>query len=171
MILRLKKRLICNVFIFFIFTSTSVFAYVEPYLTIIDELSFGELTGFSGTCSLDYQTKELSHVSGTLCPFSDGRKGTPGKFFLFGNPNTQISIRIKNKPNTGDGFSYTPSGVYSVSGFSDVAIISNTFQLVNTGNSGLIIINLGGTFTSAVQQSFNSTFDLVIEDAIQFIEQ
>lgn len=151
--------------------SSGVAYAIEPYLSVVEEMSFGELTGFNGSCFMDYSTKEVSYLSGSLCPFSETRYGTPGKYFLFGDPNAVIRIRVNDKVNTGDGVTYSPAGSYSVNGEPDVVINANTYQLITIRSQGFIVINLGGTMTNYKQQNFNSTYNLTMENAIQFTEQ
>jgi hypothetical protein len=150
--------------------SLSSFAAITPYITLVDNLSFGEILGLPGSCYLAHDTKEVIDSAGSLCPAQESEGGTPGKFILYANANKQVNIKIKNKINDGDGLSFTADGVYSVSGLPDITILPNQFQLIDTGSTGIIIITIGGTLTSSIQQNFSSSYNLNVIDGIEFFE-
>lgn len=161
-----KKLIFCIILCCF---NVPGFAAVA-YITEVNKVDFGELLGLAGSCHLDHSTKVVTDVGGSLCPFTTPPLGEPGKYFIVADPFKQISIRIKNRPNTGDGLTYVPDGVYEVFGLADTAIISNQFQVIDSGATGVINIKLGGTLTSATSQSFNSVFSVVVTEGITFNE-
>lgn len=152
------------------FNSVSAYADITPYRVVVNELSFGEIFGFPGSCTLDYSTNVVTNNSGFLC--AEGlRFGVPGKIVIYGNPNKVMSIRLRNKINDGDGLAFSASGVFNVSGLPDTILIADNPQLINTGSTGNIVINFGGTLTNTTQQNFSQAFELIIEDALEFTEQ
>jgi hypothetical protein len=151
------------------YASTS-FAQELPYINEVQKLEFGELMGFTGSCSLAYDTKVLSDNGGSLCPFSKVRYGEPGQYFIVANFNTDVEIRIASRNNDGDGIAYTPSGVYRVHGESDIAIIADSNQTVSSGTTGVITILLGGTLTVSSIKALGSTFNVTLEQGITFNE-
>ncbi|MGJ8691249.1 MAG: hypothetical protein ACSHW0_02065 [Thalassotalea sp.] len=152
--------------------SLNIKAYaITPYHSVVREVSFGAIFGFPGVCTLDYLTSRVNNVSGSLCDHAGINFGTTGKIIIYGNPNTQISIRLKSKPNDGDGLTYSASGLYSVNGLPDVVIIADSPQLIDTGSTGNITITLGGTLTSTIQQSFGASYELTIVEGLEYTEQ
>ncbi len=148
--------------------SSQSWAEEEPRVNKSQILDFGELLGLPGSCHLDVATKELTDFGGNLCPFSDQRYGEPARYIVVADPGSQIEFRIISYSNLIEGLSYTPEGVYEVSGLPDVPIIINQFQTIDGGATGIIHIVIGGTLTTSSAQSFNSSFLIEIEDGISF---
>jgi hypothetical protein len=140
----------------------------RPFATEFEVLSFGTLLGLPGMCYLDVNTKELIDMGGHLCPFSEQVFGVPGRYTIEADPDVQIQIRIVNLARQSNGVSYRVAGIFRVVGLPDVDIMDNSFQTIDSGNTGIITILLGGTLTTADRLSFNSTFELPIEDWINF---
>lgn len=140
----------------------------KPYLITSQILEFGELLGLIGTCHLDFDTKELSDMGGRLCPFSYQRYGEPARYTVVAEPGSQIEFRMIGLFSTSEGLSYEPEGVYVVNDLPDVPIQVEKFQTIDSGDTGIINIHIGGTLTTLRAQSFNSTFIIQIEDGISF---
>lgn len=153
-----------------VLVSSQLLCQEKPYLTKSKELDFGELLGFTGSCHLDFITKELTDNGGSLCPFSDQRYGEPAHYIIVANPGSQVEFRIISYSNPTEGLSYIPEGIYEVNGLPDVTIVANQFQTIDSGDTGVISIFIGGTLSTSRAQSFNSSFLIEIEDGISFNE-
>jgi hypothetical protein len=136
----------------------------------MQELEFGELMGFTGSCILAYDTKILSDNGGSLCPFPNVRYGEPGEYLIVANFNTDLEIMIVSRPSDGDGISYTPAGIYRVHGEADTAIIADQNQTISSGTTGVITIILGGTLTLTSNKAFASLYTVTTEQGIIFNE-
>ena len=136
----------------------------------VNNIDFGEILGLSGSCDLDWDTKITSDAGGQLCPSTNVNYGEPGKYVIVADPYTQFSIRIKNRINPGDGLSFYPDGVYRVFGESDINILQNQFQTVDSGATGVITIIIGGTLISAIDQNFNTPYNINISQGITYNE-
>ncbi|WP_293751305.1 hypothetical protein [uncultured Paraglaciecola sp.] len=149
----------------------SAFAQEErPFFNEVQPIDFGELLGLAGTCILNYDSGLITDGGGSLCPFPNTRFGDPGRYQIVATPFTNVQIMVDRRPNTGDGISYTPAGIYQVFGESDTPIIADLNQTIYSGSTGVITIFLGGTLVSSVAQSFNSSFSISIVDGITFNE-
>jgi hypothetical protein len=142
----------------------------RPYINLLQQLEFGELMGFTGSCSLDYDTKIVSDNGGSLCPFSNVRYGEPGRYQIVANFNTDVEIVIASRASDGDGILYTPTGIYKVHGVDDIAISANTNQTISSGTTGVITIILGGTLSLTSNKALGSTYTVDIEQGIIFNE-
>ena len=142
----------------------------EPVISILQELEFGELMGFTGSCSLDYDTKIVSDNGGSLCPFSDVRYGEPGQYLVTVDVNVDVEIVIASRVSDGDGIFYTPTGVYRVFGEDDIPIIADQNQTVASGTTGVITIILGGTLTLTSNKALGSSYTVDIAQGIIFNE-
>jgi hypothetical protein len=142
----------------------------EPQLNIINDIDFGEVFGMSGICHLDASTNAVTDGGGGLCQSSDPQTGEPGTYIIVGNPNTSINVQIKIRPNTDDGFTFTPDGMFEVFGQPDIPIIANQNHVVPTGDSGVITIKLGGTLNAVFDQNFNSSYSIELINGIIFNE-
>jgi hypothetical protein len=140
----------------------------KPYLITSQILDFGELLGLTGTCHLDFDTKELTDMGGNLCPFNYQSYGEPARYIVVTDPGSQVEFRMVGLFSTSEGLSYVPEGVYVVSDLPDVPILVNQFQTIDSGDTGIINIHIGGTLTTLSAQSFNSNFLIYIEDGISF---
>jgi hypothetical protein len=161
------------ILIFYVYLAGTYSAYAQverPFFNEVQEIDFGELLGLTGTCLLDHDSGLITDGGGSLCPFPNDRYGTPGKYQIVATPNTNVEILIDRRPNSGDGISYTPSGIFQVFGESDTNITAEITQTINSGSTGVITILLGGTLVASVPQSFNSSFSISIEDGITFNE-
>lgn len=152
----------------YVFTASQLLA--EPTLNAIQKIDFGELLGMFGTCHLAYDTKILTDQGGGLCPFADVRYGEPGKYLIIATPNSTVRIRIEDRPNSGDGITFTPEGVYQVFEQPDVPIVVKSSQDIYSGDTGVITILMGGTLTTTIDQDFNKTFNISIINGITFDE-
>lgn len=166
---KLFKNLSISV-VFLMFVNKPSFATITPYHSVTQTVSFGEIFGFPGVCTLDYFTQRVESVSGSLCEHASINFGRPGKIVIYGNPNTQMNIRLSNKINEGDGISYSALGIYSVQGLADVVIIPDSTQTIDTGSTGNIVIHIGGTLTNTEQQSFSVNYEYTIVDFLEYTE-
>ncbi|WP_158769196.1 hypothetical protein [Paraglaciecola sp. L1A13] len=141
-----------------------------PYLNTVQQLEFGELMGFTGSCSLDYDSKILTDNGGSLCPFSGVRYGEPGKYLIVANFNADVEVQITSHTANGDGILYTPSGIFRVHGEPDIPIIADQKQTISSGTTGVITILLGGTLTLTANKAFDTTFTVTTEQGIIFNE-
>lgn len=139
-----------------------------PYLIISQKLDFGELLGLTGTCHLDAETKEVTDLGGSFCPFIYQRYAEPAHYIIVADPGSQVEFRINTYSNLSNGLNYIPEGIYKVSGLSDVPMLINQFQTINSGSTGVINIRMGGTLTTSRAQSFNTNFLIEIVDGISF---
>jgi hypothetical protein len=144
---------------------------MTPTLSIVKEISFGEIFGKSGICNLDYDTKVVSDLGGGLCPSFETKLGVPGQYIITGNSGTSLVIHIKSRPDSGDGLTFTPSGIFEVYGQADIPILTNQDQVVPTGDTGVVTIRLGGTLRAIFDQSFNDSISIEMIEGITFNEQ
>lgn len=133
-----------------------IVAFSAPYLSALDDISFGELLGKNGSCELDATTNIIGNHTGSLCLYN--KTGTPGRYLIVSSPDKIIRIRINTKTNSGDGITFIPSGVYRVTGEVDVAIVANQYQNIDTGTTGILEIKLGGVLAAQIELSLASTF-------------
>tara|TARA_R110000868_G_scaffold372002_2_gene635779 strand:- start:138 stop:644 length:507 start_codon:yes stop_codon:yes gene_type:complete len=150
--------------------SCTALSQQAPYLNEVKVIDFGTILGLSGTCHLAYDTAIVSDAGGNLCPFQEVVYGTLGKYQIVAAPHTQIQIRIVDRPNNGDGITFTPAGVFQVLGLPDILIAPKTFQTVSTGDTGVITIIMGGTLVNSTPQNFNTSYLFNIESGITFNE-
>jgi hypothetical protein len=144
-------------FIIIIVLSLSpVIAFSAPYLNVIDDISFGNLLGKTGSCELNAITNVIGNQSGNLCLYNE--TGTPGRYLIISSSNKVIRIKISTKTNSGDGIVFVPSGVYRVTGELDVVIVADQYQDIDTGDTGILEIKLGGALTAHLTLSLASTF-------------
>ncbi|WP_448567972.1 hypothetical protein [Thalassotalea ganghwensis] len=146
------------------------YGFIEPYINVTQIIDYGELLPLTGICHIDHDTKEVIDIAGNVCPYPDTRYGEPGRYMLVGNPNTNMSIKIASRLNPGDGMSFAPDGIYQVNGRADIAIVADQFQTVNTGDTGVITIIIGGSLTIHSNLSFNNSYRVDIAQGIVFNE-
>lgn len=142
----------------------------RPYINIIQHPDFGELMGLPGSCELNYVNNELTDNGGSLCPFTDQRYGEAGHYIIVASANTNITTNISIRTPIGDGLTYTPNGVYRVSGQADVNITAAQDQTIFSGNTGIITVILGGNLTVSQILPYNKSFNIELDDGISVSE-
>jgi hypothetical protein len=145
-----------------------IIAFSDPYLNVIDDISFGSLLGKTGSCELNAITKVIDNQSGNLCLYNE--TGTPGRYLIVSSSNKVIRIRINTKTNSGDGIVFVPSGVYRVTGEVDIDIVADQYQDISTGTTGILEIKLGGALTAHLTLSLASTFSFTNLTGIEWNE-
>ncbi|TWX67483.1 hypothetical protein [Colwellia sp. C1TZA3] len=151
----MRKFRFTFLFTFIVFSWSNI-ALSAAYFSTLDELSFGELMGFPGSCEMDALTGDIGNQTGSFCLYD--KKGTVGSYLIVSSAYKVISIKINRRMNSGDGITFIPSGVYQVSGEADIAILPDQLQNINTGDTGILHIKLGGSLRSNQALSFSSLF-------------
>jgi hypothetical protein len=141
-------------------TSFSSYA-LTPSFSVNKEISFGLVLFIPGNCTMDHNSGAITVSNPSKMCGSNGN-GVRGYYTIIANSNTQISIKISQRDNEGDGFLYIPAGEL-VSDFETVVIIPNTTQQIDSGSSGVVNIFLGGQLliVSPTTPSSNITFTKV----------
>jgi len=147
----IKKLIVVIVLLF-----SPIIAFAAPILSVINDISFGDVLGKTGSCELDAITTIIGNQTGSLCLYN--QTGTPGRYLIVSSSNTIIRIRVNTKTNSGDGITFVPSGVYLVTGEADVTLLPNTYQDIDTGSTGILEIKLGGVLAASQELSFGTTY-------------
>jgi len=129
-----------------------------PYFSVLDEMSFGELLGFPGSCEMNGVTGVIGNPVGNLC-LAD-KTGTVGSYMIVSSPNKIIRIKINRRFDDGNGIIFIPSGTYQVTGESDIEVIADQFQNIDTGDTGFLFIKLGGVLTASQKLNFATLYSL-----------
>lgn len=139
---------------------------VEPSIIELSKLSFAEVLHFIGSCEMDYDTAAVVDLPGSkTCMFS--ASGTVGKYRIFSNPNSTVSIRVNQKLNTGDGVRFVPKGRITTSDIS-FEISSNFNYQVNSGTSGVVDLFIGGRLYIESDLNPNTSYELDIPDGLDW---
>ena len=115
---------------------------VTPSFHVNKEISFGLVLFIAGNCTMSHETGAIT-VSNPSKMCGAYGNGIRGYYTIIANPNKQISFKMDQRDNEGDGFLYIPAGEL-VSDFETVVIIPNTSQQIDSGSSGIVNIYLGG---------------------------
>ncbi len=139
---------------------------ITPTFSVNQEINFGSVILTTGSCSMIPTTGALTYYQGMfICEFPKGAQN--GSYTITANPNKIVQIKMKPNLDNGNGYMFNPKA----SVFSDVQqkVIynNNDFVEINSGDSGIINIYLGGDLTVYNNipsgQTINFTFDEAIE--------
>ncbi|MCP4321440.1 MAG: hypothetical protein GY951_18520 [Psychromonas sp.] len=154
-------------FVFLLLTCANSQA-VTPSFHVNKAINFGLVLFITGNCTMDHNTGVITDSNPSKMCGSNGN-GTRGYYTIIANPNKQISFKIDQRNNEGDGFLYIPAGELS-SDFETVAITPNIAQQINSGSSGVVNIYLGGQFFIVSPASPSTPFTLTKIDGIEWSE-
>lgn len=143
-------------------------AYITPYLITYSEVGFGKVMFTNGNCTLDHDTGEVSNSTPDYMCNLDG-SSVAGYYRIIANPNKQVSIKILQRDNTGDGFIYIPGGELS-SDAETLVITPNIAQEIDSGSNGNIYIRLGGTLHITKDVAPSKEFVLTRAEGIEWSE-
>lgn len=149
--------------------STSFSSYaVTPSFHVNKAISFGLVLFITGNCTMSHETGLITVSNPSQMCGSNG-KGIQGYYTIIANPNKQISFRIDQRDNEGDGFLYVPAGEL-ISDFETVTIIPNSTQQIDSGSSGIVNIYLGGQLFIVSPTTPSSSFTLTKVAGIEWSE-
>lgn len=143
-------------------------ADITPSFSVVQEISFGQTLFIPGNCYLDPETGYVSDLPPSIMCVATGT-GKVGHYVIIANPNKQIRIKILQKNNDGDGFIFTPEGFIESDTHTE-AITVNVAQEINSGNSGVVDIFIGGQLYSTEEISPSSIFSFERTDGIEWEE-
>lgn len=141
---------------------------ITPSLNIDQEISFGQVMFTQGNCTMSHIDGEFSNTSPQNKCGGYGR-GTPGRYVIIANPNKQIRIQLLQLSDLGNGYLFTPSGEL-VSDTETLTITPGIAQDIDSGTSGVVRINVGGSFFWSIQNTPNAVVNLIREDGIEWSE-
>lgn len=128
---------------------------IEPYITETNRLHFGELIYIPGGCVMDYDTRLLTNnTPANICITSHGQLG---KYRIFSNPNTTVSINVKAHNDDGSGIIFVPEG-RAISDAENKTFLANTGFTIDSGTSGIIDIHVGGRIQINAILSSNTNY-------------
>jgi hypothetical protein len=155
------------VFVFTCCLSTAVNADITPTFGIVKNIHFGAILFIPGNCQIDSNTAIITNLSPSTTCFNS--TGTRGHYVIVANPNKQISIKINQRDNVGDGFVFIPNGEL-VSDAETLNITINVEQQIDSGTSGVVDIYIGGLFLSSEQLLPSTDYFFEKPDGIEWTE-
>jgi hypothetical protein len=143
---------------------------ITPTFNIVQEINFGPLTLATGSCRMLPLDGRIIAFEGTfLCDLpSDVRQ--KGKYTIIANPNKQVQFRFSRILDDGDGYSFNPR-VNLISDSNQTVLFDTTeFVQINSGDSGIINIDIGGDLKVTELIPPGQTINFTFENAIQWNE-
>lgn len=141
---------------------------ITPSFHVNKKINFGLVFFITGHCTMDHDTGAITASTPSKMCGSNGN-GTRGYYSIIANPNKQISFKINQRNNEGDGFLYIPAGEL-VSDTETIVITPNVAQQINSGSSGVVNIYLGGQFFIVSQASPSTNYTIMKTDGIEWSE-
>ncbi|WP_158968169.1 hypothetical protein [Paraglaciecola sp. L3A3] len=143
---------------------------ITPTFNLVQEINFGKLTLSTGSCRMLPADGRIIAFEGTfLCDLpSEGRQ--VGKYTIIANPNKQVQVRFKRILDDDNGYRFNPR-MHLISDVSQKVIFDTTeYVQINSGDSGIINIDVGGDLTVYELIPPGQTINFVFDDAIAWNE-
>ena len=139
--MQIKLTLIVIWGLFLTFFHSMTKAKADAYIIERSRIDFGSLIYISGGCVMAYDTKLITNVIGSNICISE--EGQLGKYRIYADPHTDITITVKSHNDNGNGIIYVPDGEVT-NDIESKLIIADIGITINSETSGIIDINLGG---------------------------
>ena len=141
---------------------------LTPRLNINQEIDFGEVMFVPGNCTMNHQTGAftLTNPAGKCGGYGNG---TPARYVIIANPNKQVRIKLLQRTNSGDGYLFIPAGEI-ISDTETLSITPDIAQDIDSGTSGIIQINMGGSLYWSLPIAPGINVDFTREDGIEWSE-
>lgn len=164
-----KYYLQISIFLKFVILSFNVFA-ITPTFNLVQEINFGPLTLSTGSCRMLPSDGRIIAFEGSFLCDLPSNNTQVGKYTIIANPNKQVQVRFSRILDDGNGYRFNPR-MNLVSDSNQTVIFNTTeFVQINSGDSGIININVGGDLTVYELIPPGQTINFVFENAIQWDE-
>jgi hypothetical protein len=157
-----------SIFCLCIILSLNTFA-ITPTFNVVQEIKFGSLILSTGSCRMIPSTGALISFQGMfLCDLPS--ESQVGKYTIIANPNKQVQVKMLPNLDNDDGYEFN-ARVNMVSDSEQKVIFNTTdFVEINSGDSGMINIDVGGDLTVYSLLPSGQTFNFTYEPAIEWNE-
>ena len=151
-----------------IILSFNTFA-ITPTFKVVQEIKFGNLILSTGSCRMSPADGRVSSFQGAFLCELPGEVQL-GKYTIIANRDTQVQVKMLPNLDNGDGYTFNV-WVGLVSDVAQAVILDNTeFVEINSGDSGIININVGGTLSVYSMLPAGQTFNFTYFPAIEWNE-
>jgi len=142
---------------------------ITPTFNFVQDIEFGTVLPTTGSCLMHPETAELFAYSGEfICSISEEAQN--GIYTIIANPNKEIQVRFTPNLDDGSGIMFNPR-VQMESDTERKYIVNNiSFVSINSGDSGIVNLYLGGELTITTVFSFERIIPFNFVDAIEWDE-
>jgi hypothetical protein len=162
----MKKIVIKNLLFISLLSAGDLLANTRPFLNTDREINFGSVLFVPGNCTMSHVDGSFSNINpAVMC--GTGGNGSPGRYVIFADPNRQVSVKLLQRDNSGDGLMFIPEGQL-ISDTETHAITAGVAQEIDSGVSGIVNIHVGGRLFVLTSISPSSSFEFTLEDGIEW---
>lgn len=146
--------------------SCDLLANTRPFLNTDREINLGAVLFVPGNCTMSHSNGSFSNINPAMMCGSGGT-GTPGRYVIFAEPNQQVSIKLLQRDNQGDGLMFIPEGEL-VSDTETLPFTAGVAEEIDSGVSGIVTINVGGRLFVLTSISPSSNIEFTLVDGIEW---
>jgi hypothetical protein len=166
MVIRMTKTFFKHLLFVGLWFASDLLANTRPFLNTDREINFGAVLFVPGNCTMSHVNGSFSNINpAMMC--GTGGNATPGRYVIFADPNQQVSIKLLQRDNQGDGLMFIPEGEL-VSDTETHTITAGVAQEIDSGASGIVTINVGGRLFVLTSLSPSSNFEFTLVDGIEW---
>lgn len=162
----MKKNVYFTILLFMTLLSQTSKAEITPVFGTNNEIAFGAILFVSGNCTMSHVDGSFSDVSPAVMCGTAGN-GDPGRYVIIATPNKQVSIKVLQRNNQGDGIMFIPQGQL-ISDTETLTITPGIAQEIDSGLSGVVNIHLGGRLFVLSQINPGTQFEITLSEGIEW---
>ena len=156
-----------------LFTFSLAFSFpghtITPTFNIVQTIKFGTVLPATGSCLMHPETAELFAFQGEfICALSESAQN--GIYTIIANPNKDIAIRFTPNLDDGAGIIFNPRVQLESDTERKYILNNNNFVLIDSGDSGIVNLFLGGELSISEIFAFDQTISFDFVDAIEWNE-